>query len=108
MIYGILLTPLGTSPRASEGGLVDVELGLAQAAAADGARGVRGLLEDGLRRDELVDERAEGGVGARRVLVDDGLEHERGVTGPGVRVVGVTRAGAGDDDTGLRKTAEKK
>ena len=94
-------TTLGATPRAREGGLVDVELGLAETAAGDGAAGVGHLLEDGLGRSEVVDQTAEGGVGAGGELVDKGLEDEGRVAGPGVEVVGTRVARTGNDDTGL-------
>ena len=94
-------TTLGATPGVRERGLVDVELGLAEAASRDGARRVGDLLEDGLGGDEVVDGRAEGGVGAGGELVDEGLVDEGRVAGPGVEVVRVGLARAGDNDAGL-------
>ena len=89
------------APRTSECGLVDVELGLAETAAGDRATGVGHLLEDGLGRSEVVDQTAEGGVGAGGELVDKGLEDEGRVAGPSIEVVGTRVARTGYDDTGL-------
>lgn len=92
---------LGTAPGAGEGGFVDVKLGLAEAAGRDGAAGVGDLLYGCLCLDEHVDEGREGGVLAEGVLVDEGLEDEGGIADPGVEVVWVGGARAGDDDAGL-------
>ena len=99
------LTPLGTSPRAREGGLVDVEFGFAEASRGDRPRRVGHLLEGGLGGDERVDEAAQRRVRAGRVLVDDGLEDERGVARPCVEVIGARGARAGDHNARLQGSA---
>lgn len=96
-----ILTALGATPGTGERGLVDVELRLAEAASADGSTRVRDLLKGGLRAGEHVDEAAQRGVLARGELVDECLEDEGRVTGPGEEVVRVRVARTGDYDTGL-------
>lgn len=70
---------LRTTPRTSEGGLVDVKLGLAEATGGDGAARIGDLLYVCLCLDEHVDE---GRVLTEWVLVDEGHEDERRVADP--------------------------
>lgn len=92
---------LGTAPRTGERGLVDVELGLAEAPGRDGPARVWDLLERRLCVHEEVDEGAQGVVLGERVLVDETLEDEGRVADPGVEVVWVGRARARDDHAWL-------
>ncbi len=92
---------MGTTPGVGKRGLVDVELGLAETAGADGSAGVRDLLEDGLRAREAVDQPAKCRVLSGSELVDECLEDKGRVAGPGVQVVRVRRARASNDDAGL-------
>ena len=95
------LTTLRTSPCAGKGSFVGIELGLPKAAGADRPRGVGRLLENSLGSGEVVDQTTKRGILASGELVDDSFEHERGVAGPGVEVIGVGLARAGNDNTRL-------
>lgn len=78
---------LGTTPRAREGRLVDLELGLSQSEATRRAAGVVGVLEVRLRLDELLNERKARRVAAVDEAVDERLEDERAVADPRKHVV---------------------
>lgn len=98
-------TTLRTTPSASEGSLIDVELWLSKATCAHGTTRVVNLLDDRLGSREVVDEATERVVLAAHELVDERLECERRVSGPGVEVVGVDSAGTSNDDAGLAPDA---
>ena len=95
-------TALRTSPSVGEGRLVDVELGLSETASGDGAAGIADLLESRLGRGELVDQGAQRVVLAGGELVNERLEDERRVAGPGVEIVRVRRARTRNNDSRLK------
>lgn len=82
-------TALRATPSTGERRRVDVKLGLAETASGDGTAGVGDLLERSLCGGEVVDEAAERGVLSSGELVDDRLEDEGRVAGPGVEIVRV-------------------
>ena len=90
------------TPCSSESGLVDVELGLAETAGADCAAGVRHLLKGGLRGGKFINKGAERRVFAGGELVNERLEDERRVAGPGVEIVRVRRARTRNNDSRLK------
>jgi len=89
------------TPRIGEGGLVDVELGFAQAATGHSAAGVGHLLEKLLGFEKLIDLPTQRRVFPADNFFGDRLENQGSVTDPGVEVVRVDGARAGDDDSGL-------
>jgi hypothetical protein len=79
--------PLRATPFASEGSEVDIELGLTETrAVGEGSRGVRDLLQLGLRRDVVLDDGLQGGVVVVAKGLDDAGEDQGGIAGPGEEV----------------------
>ena len=77
--------PLRPSPRPGKGRLVDIELGFTQSTRRQVSRGVANALDDGLRGNVVLDGGEEVGVSIPEEI-DQGLDDEARVTGPGVEV----------------------
>jgi hypothetical protein len=70
------------TPITGESGLVDVELGFAQAAGGLAAAEIGDLLDALLRKEKLVDLAAEGNVFSASDFLSDRFESERSIADP--------------------------
>lgn len=89
------------TPIAGESGLIDVELGFAQAAGVHSAAGIGDLLDMPLGKEKFVDLPAQRNIFPAGDFLSDHFEGERGVTDPSVEIVRVDDVRACNDNSGL-------
>ena len=94
---------LRTTPKSGERGFVDHELGFTKSACRNCSTRISNLLDMTLGSDKEVDQRSYEGVGTAisGVLIDKALEHQGGITRPGVKIVRIRSARTRNDNSGL-------
>lgn len=89
------------TPRTSEGGLVDLELGFGQTTCGYGTTRVGDLLETALGIEKLIDLSTQRSVFPADNFFGNHFESEGSITNPSKEIVRINGVRAGDDDSGL-------